>query len=577
MRKVGSVFEPVINDNNFFDLFFNKKQIKNIFVKKNTKFMCYIVADKEYEIYVKNKKNAVVESEMEKIEEKSEWDGLSVYRLSFEAKDEGIYFITHQGYLVPSDFTLSVKKDIPVIVKLKYSKLSLSFELTFSNCKNLYSVLYESTPKSFIFKNKILNIDLTSNNQPISFKKNLTNNSLQIFPSRPLKPTYIMIVTLDSIHVQGSPIKVTLADSFYARYTNFINLQQKNSSYFETLNLILVNQDLSKVYMKYFKSIRLEKIVAMIKTTNKNKKNLKPLNFLNATKNFLLNPNTKIFKNFDGMYQLEKNVDSSMLYCLSNIFANAIIHMEDLPLQLHPRLFLKCSDLKILKKSQLAIKLEVLKQLSSEELENKNLNFTVEDKGEIIPLFPNGENTKVTSENLNDYIQRTANWEYYNCSSDSIKSFQECFEQLYLNFTKKELYRIFIEGPKLRVEILKNKIRCHSSMNFQKNLIINWLSKKSSEDFANFLKFVTGFPYINFLKFNWHINLKKLQKCPPFLYRSKMILPYRFELKKRIRIYQIELPKADISSNTLCFPNITNENSIDILMKIAYEENTKNN
>ncbi|OMJ68083.1 hypothetical protein SteCoe_34573 [Stentor coeruleus] len=574
MRRLESNYRPIINEDNFFGMFFHKGKINIVFVKKTINFVCYIVADKEYEISVRNSKGTVVESKMEKIEENSEWDGLPVYKLTFETLDKGYYYITHQGSQIPSDFVLKRKKTLPISLKLVYSKLNLSFELNFKNC-NLYLSLRESTFNSYMLKDKILNIDLKSQNQSISFNKSFTSNSLIITFLRPLSKEYIMTATLDSIHVEGSPIKIILADSFHERYMDFMKQQQLNMMYSKTLKISLDNQDILDAIKNTFWSMRQEKIIATKKQTIKNKKKIRHLNFFKIVRNFLLEPTTKIFKDDGGKYRLEKNVGSS-LYSLSSIFVNAIIHMEDLPLQLHPRMFSKTDDMKILNKSQLAKKLNDLKKLSSEELKNANIKFTVEDKGEIFPLVTDGENNSVESWNLDNFIQYTANWEYYNCSNDAIRAFQMYFEQFFSNFNRKELKTIVYQGHELLCEILKSKIKCGSSMKLQKNSIIKWISHKSCENLKNFLEFVTGSPYINFINSNWHINLRRLPKTSlPFELKTKMELPYCYKKKNGLKSYLIQLPKADKSSNTLYFPMITDENLIDISMRIAMKTKAK--
>ena len=232
-------------------------------------------------------------------------------------------------------------------------------------------------------------------------------------------------------------------------------------------------------------------------------------------------------------------IKNDMFYFLGNLMLHAISSLNVLSLNLHPIFYKKLLKHEIdFKEIETLDKLSYkficdLENIKSEEEFNdttqNDLYFAVHSSGDnsLIELVENGQNKKVTYENLSEYIKLYKKFllNEYDTQISFIRS--GLFDNL-IKKSKKNLSSLisaqdledFITGmPKLDIQLLREKTIIDSAFDSNSKVITNFwkvLESFSEEEKSLYLKFVSGRTRLpDFRNMNFKHKIQRLNKRDP--------------------------------------------------------------
>ncbi|CAD8112133.1 unnamed protein product [Paramecium sonneborni] len=165
-----------------------------------------------------------------------------------------------------------------------------------------------------------------------------------------------------------------------------------------------------------------------------------------------------------------------------------------------------------------------LRQMSSESFEALYLDFTYQLGNSTIELIPNGSTMAVTSKNVNEYLDKTAQYIIYKQFQDIYNSFIEGFKtvvdlKIFQKWLKPSEISLLTQGLlEIKPDVILQKIQYSGGKANHKSYFETFVNQADSQTLKNMLKFITGSSAIPFdqssyiiqVEFKNNLDIRKL-------------------------------------------------------------------
>ncbi|CAD8120325.1 unnamed protein product [Paramecium sonneborni] len=155
-----------------------------------------------------------------------------------------------------------------------------------------------------------------------------------------------------------------------------------------------------------------------------------------------------------------------------------------------------------------------LRNMSSESFEALYLDFTYQLGNSTIELIPNGSTMAVTSNNVNQYLDKTAEYIIFKQFSDIYKSFIQGFTtvvdlKIFQKWLKPSEISLLTQGLlEIKPDVVLQKIQYSGGKANHKSYFETYVNQADSQTLKNMLKFITGSSAIPFDQSSYIISVE---------------------------------------------------------------------
>ena len=409
-----------------------------------------------------------------------------------------------------------------------YCKLNLQLDLKDKYQNQITWVDVKKTNGTCLILNSGDCIELTSAKEELESICLVTNRNLllvKIF----LRSVYDEIevrATLKGVELKNSPVK--LGFDFNERKKIFYEKVRSLPGTKGTISVSVNRRSFLKDILENFSFSYIE-LRKKLNVTWKNEQGIDcgglSREFFDKLSREIIDPKNKLFEIVNERhFKPSSNSKNFQVYQVIGAYiANALIHGFLVEINFAPSVYKKIYgkelNYKDLKKDDPVLfnSLNSLLQYDEKVLEELDFRFETQDSfGNTVELVPNGSKIKVSSENVNNYVEKMAFWHLYGKIAMQFEAFYSSFLELVtpklLGILKPQDIEFLLNGNSMvDLEIVKERTQYidYTSESQVIKWLWNWLENSDETTKKAFIRFATGSGKIPYKGIDWNLIIGK--------------------------------------------------------------------